>query len=633
MLAKVVGTGGLPTFQSMDADMKECYRSEAIRAIYDECKSTGKTGIVAGHAVLHEDGKFISIAITTDFLVYSHIIYLDIPVQVLHDRRRDDTARDREHVALDTLSNWQRAEKDLLRDRCYARRILFHKLTDPKLSKVTSYITKFAALTEDDSYDRGDDMLKDFIWARNSTLSTMIVLDGDKTLAAEDTGDLFWKHITPSADDVCVNPVTWLLKAAGLFNVPNSFRVTPYSWASFRQATILYDEACDDAQYQDICTKVATEVSLYPQMVSLLQMVAEYADVRAIVVTAGLGLIWEKVLDRAGLSDSVKVMGNGRMRDGFVVTSEQKINVVRTLQTTHRLKVWAFGDSVLDLKMLEEADHAIVIVGDESTRSKTMEGALRELILDDDLKARQVLLPATVTPRLDCTILPIVDITSPAFSCELFGSLRAHNRLQVIQATYTGAAKLLMNPMRDARISGPALREAHRRAGWYLATQYLCDCDEIGLEETKIKHVDGTATTAHQFLREDKITIVALMRGGEPMAFGVNDAAPAAQFVHASKPTDLMKHHIEGQITIVLVDSVINSGKTILEFIRHIRNIHAMIRIVVVAGVVQDEFIAGGALTAFANLSLVTLRTSKNKYTGSGSTDTGNRLFNTTHLK
>lgn len=605
--------------------MKECYRSEAIRAIYDECKSTGKTGIVAGHAVLHDDDQFISIATTTDFLVYSHIIYLDIPVEVLDVRRRNDTARDRPPVPLETLSNWQLAEKQMLRDRCYARGILLHKLTDPNISNVITYMTEFVTLTEDDNYDRGDDILKDIIEVEDSNLSTMLVLDGDKTLAAEDTGALFWKHIDPSADDMWVDPVTRLFKAADLFNT------SPYSWTSFRQATILYDEACDDAQYQDICTKVATDVNLYPQMVSLLQMVVEYTDIKIIVVTAGPGLIWEKVLERAGLTDFIKVMGNGRIRDGFVVTGEQKAAVVRTLQSTYQLKVWTFGDSVVDLRMLQQADRAIVVVGDEKTRSKTMDGALRASILDDHLEARQVLLPATVTHRLDHALLPIVDITSPAFSYELLGSLQAHRRSTMIYATDTDAAKLLMAPMRDARISGPVLRDAHRRAGWYLATQYLGEV--IGLEETLIAHVDGTTTTGHQFLREDKITIVALMRGGEPMAFGVNDAAPAAQFVHASKPTDLMKHHIEGQITIVLVDSVINSGKTILEFIRHIRNIHAMIRIVVVAGVVQDEVIAGGALTAFANLSLVTLRTSKNKYTGSGGTDTGNRLFNTTHLK
>jgi len=71
--------------------------------------------------------------------------------------------------------------------------------------------------------------------------------------------------------------------------------------------------------------------------------------------------------------------------------------------------------------------------------------------------------------------------------------------------------------------------------------------------------------------------------------------------------------------------------------VQHIRNLHVTIRIVVVAGVVQADCASGGVLSqamagSYDTLSIVTLRVSKNKYTGSGGTDTGNRLFSTTHL-
>lgn len=59
-----------------------------------------------------------------------------------------------------------------------------------------------------------------------------------------------------------------------------------------------------------------------------------------------------------------------------------------------------------------------------------------------------------------------------------------------------------------------------------------------------------------------------------------------------------------------------------------------------VAGVVQEEVVGkDGAegvlareLAGMGDVSLVTLRISKNKYTGTGGTDTGHRLFNSTHL-
>lgn len=158
----------------------------------------------------------------------------------------------------------------------------------------------------------------------------------------------------------------------------------------------------------------------------------------------------------------------------------------------------------------------------------------------------------------------------------------------------------------------------------------------MGLEHCPIQHVLGKPETGYQLFHEKQTTIVALMRGGEPMALGVSDAFPLAMFAHASVADDIKRHHLEGQLTVVLVDSVVNTGKTIVEFVQHIRKLHATIRIVVVAGVVQDQCISRGildqALAGHANLHLVALRLSETKFTGSGKTDTGNRLFNTTHL-
>ena len=84
------------------------------------------------------------------------------------------------------------------------------------------------------------------------------------------------------------------------------------------------------------------------------------------------------------------------------------------------------------------------------------------------------------------------------------------------------------------------------------------------------------------------------------------------------------------------MDSVVNSGNTVVSFEEHIRSQHATIRIVVVAGVVQAQAVSEGsrlcAVKRYAKLGIVALRLSDNKFTGRGTTDTGNRLFNTTDL-
>ncbi|KAB8199091.1 hypothetical protein BDV34DRAFT_233386 [Aspergillus parasiticus] len=53
------------------------------------------------------------------------------------------------------------------------------------------------------------------------------------------------------------------------------------------------------------------------------------------------------------------------------VTPEVMEALVGHLNKEHRLDVWAFGDSPLDLKMLSRADKAIVVVREEATRSQS----------------------------------------------------------------------------------------------------------------------------------------------------------------------------------------------------------------------------------------------------------------------
>ena len=142
-------------------------------------------------------------------------------------------------------------------------------------------------------------------------------------------------------------------------------------------------------------------------------------------------------------------------------------------------------------------------------------------------------------------------------------------------------------------------------------------------------------TDGYRIQNEDRTTIVALMRAGEPMASGVHDVLPTARFVHAHETTDLKEHHVKGQLTVVLVDAVINSGKTVIEFCQHVRKLHSTIQVVLLTGVVQDQFLQPEKLSEqlgkLCVTNLVMLRKSETKFVGSGGTDTGNRSFNATY--
>ncbi|KAI9369349.1 uracil phosphoribosyltransferase-domain-containing protein [Aspergillus egyptiacus] len=280
------------------------------------------------------------------------------------------------------------------------------------------------------------------------------------------------------------------------------------------------------------------------------------------------------------------------------------------------------------------AHQAVVMVGNQRSRSKSMDSKLLAA-MNEGLKARQALLPNNAPYRLDTKILPVIYLTGAEF---LDSSIQQHSptgSLQLHHATNTGEAKLLMTPMRNASVCGPALRKFHSDAGAHLARTFLAEL--VGTEEFVIPHVQGTNTLSYQLRGEEQTLIVALMRGGEPMALGVNSVFPRAQFLHADEPDDIKQQHLEGNVTVILVDSVINNGTTGKKFVQHIRAIHATIRVVIVAGVVQDKAVSGCGLirelARSAELTVVALRLSQNKYTGTkGLTRATVCLFNTPHL-
>jgi uracil phosphoribosyltransferase/phosphoserine phosphatase/adenylate kinase len=625
--------GGLDAFQKLVEPEKLRYRELAIDTIGRKCTESGQAAVVTGHFMFWPEEEEVGQEVCTqkDLDTFTHILYLNTPAETVAQRRLDDMARSRPSMSVTHLRNWQHVEITALRRLCRQHGILFSLLSSQPttlLSKALTLLRDFGRHSEELNLTQAARRLDDIFGADRGRLDTVLVLDADRTLAAVDTGALFWNKMANSQQPKEKGSPLKTLFDSNL----------GYSYPAFRQATLLYEETADDQEFDALCQDVASELTMYPEFVSLLQLVAGQEHVGAVVITSGLSQVWNKVLARAGLSDAVQVIGGGRIADGYVVTAAVKAAMVARLRDVYQAYVWAFGDSPLDLKMLSEADQAIVVVGEEHARSKTMDAALRNAIDHGGLRARQTVLPSSASPRLDTTKLPLIQLTDPNFLDAILVRSRHRNTggIQVLHATARAAAKLLMTPTRDAQMAGPTLREAHRRVGWYLATEFIADL--IGLEEYPIPHVQGHRTSGHRLLHEQQTTIVALMRGGEAIALGVNDAFPLAMFVHAGCAEDVQLHHLRGQRTVVLVDSVVNRGDTVVRFVRRVRELCAAVQIVVVAGVAQARSVEGGgsldrALGAHPRLALVALRLSDNQFTGSGTTDTGNRLFNTTHLR
>jgi len=66
-------------------------------------------------------------------------------------------------------------------------------------------------------------------------------------------------------------------------------------------------------------------------------------------------------------------------------------------------------------------------------------------------------------------------------------------------------------------------------------------------------------------------------------------------------------------------DSVVNNGKAVVNFVQHVRSLHAIIRIVVVAGVVQAQPVPEAASPRYSpvtQISVLLYFASDNKFTG-----------------
>ncbi|KAI6264034.1 hypothetical protein MCOR27_011487 [Pyricularia oryzae] len=373
-------------------------------------------------------------------------------------------------------------------------------------------------------------------------------------------------------------------------------------------------------------------------MATVLSQATRDPRVIPLVVTSGVRRVWEMALQRIGLQ-GIPIFGGGRVRDQYVVTPQTKATIVAWLATfkigDYRRDVTVYGDSPLDIPMMAEAGRAFVIVGNEETRSSTMDSELEKAIRSEvfgkthdknfETTIKQILLPSNVTPRPG---LSIAELQYPMEDVP-------------VNIAPSTAAKLLASPMRDASIAGPALQEAHAQAGRFLATQVVAQV--IGLEEHIIPHVQGQKTIGYRLKAEERTLIVAMMRGGEPMARGVYQTFPLAMFAFAKYPHELATRDVVDMESILLIDSVINTGKSMIDCVEHIRAMNSKAKILLVAGVVQagaielevDGISEGGSLRRklgwHGDVGIVALRVSENKYTGAKGTDTGNRLFNTTH--
>ncbi|RVX74435.1 hypothetical protein B0A52_01561 [Exophiala mesophila] len=633
-LIRAVVPFGCIKFRQLFNNKKEHFRELVIETARKICVDKGKIVVVTGNYMFWDEKKSGGERAWTkaDGKTFSHILYLDVPAEEIAQRRLNDTTCVRPKITTPELSSWQETEKAELRSLCKDNGILFSVLpfSSNMEEVITPFLENFGLFTEEQNLQFLYKQLEEQVNAIPEPVPFWMVIatDADGTLTPQDTGKMMWKDTSlqttcpPRSGDVMINEV---------FSGPMG-----YSYKAFRQAALIYGEAFDDKDYDACCKQVASEVELYPAILPLIKWTDSSAQATILVITCGQEKVWKQVLQNQAPGCKVVVMGSGRGSNALVITPEIKASLVSYIRNVGRWEVLAFGNSPLDMPMMKAADEAFIIIGNEETRSKSMDDVLTKAITEDGFSAKQVLMTPNATPRLDTTKFPTCDIAGQEFR----DNIMSRPKFNVVHYGWDYLAKLLMTRTRDASVSGLALREAHRQIGYTIAIDFVAYA--IGLEEYDITHVQGHTVPGYRLRHESSTIIAAIMRSGEPMAFGVNDAFPSAMFLHVKTPEDIQAGHVQGKKAIILVDSVINTGKTVSGFLERVfaldkeLNVGREIRICVVTGVIFIDAIPTlRKIRKFcrSQTTVAALRISHNSFTGKGSTDTGNRLFNTTHLE
>lgn len=183
--------------------------------------------------------------------------------------------------------------------------------------------------------------------------------------------------------------------------------------------------------------------------------------------------------------------------------------------------------------------------------------------------------------------------------------------------------RLLVNTTRQADLAGPALAEAHRDVGRRLAGSVA---RHLIIEDVAINHVAGTSTGVRVKAGSEPI-IVAVMRAGLFVAEGIWSSLPGSSFVLHSNRTSLDTLPASGR-TVVIADSVINTGRSIREVLKVLGPLQPAS--IVVATLVAYRTTLKELMEDFADVNFHVARISDRSYIGRGSTDTGARLFGTT---
>lgn len=307
-----------PDFLDMSEDEKSHIRKQLALQLRDKDKF-----IMDGHYSFGDNVVFTE----EDGALYDTFIYLYVEPDILA-RRMEDSIRNRKYLAYDIVK-WQKFEIESLREYCHKNNKDFYVVDNPEkgffpdISMVLEFVDSIVCGYSCVNYARD-------VAGRIGIREAISLVDGDKTLINEDSSALlgYKTHLFDG-------------------NYYTGFQ----AWRHNRELT-------DFLRFIEYSCQPIESMNLNINR-SILDKIA--GD--AVILTSGHFGTWKQIADKVGMS----------VFYGAQMCSDTKYFIAKFLQEKG-VSVTAFGDSMNDYYMLEQADTAYLILKKDGTASSSLKG-------------------------------------------------------------------------------------------------------------------------------------------------------------------------------------------------------------------------------------------------------------------
>jgi phosphoserine phosphatase len=298
------------------------------------------------------DGGQCKEAAFTDYskTLFNEIILIEADAEVIAERRGVDATQEAISLINHEADEIRRTATELARETGAILRVIDSTFYLKSVSELSLVIrSRVQALDTVPNRHYNIIRKKARTWAMKSIKKRLYLFDADGTIFKHDVSEMFMQKTE--------NPK----KAKE--DMHDNFRKTVRSFMSYIYHNRIHWKHAN-GKFDKMCQELADEIVLYPGAKTCLQSALLDGDVA--IITAGIPKVWRIVMEREGLGQ-IAIFGLVKESDQLVMDEQGKEAFADELKKCGK-KVIAIGDSVIDLGMMNKADHSFLITGEHHFR-------------------------------------------------------------------------------------------------------------------------------------------------------------------------------------------------------------------------------------------------------------------------